>query len=66
MAVIPDHSLAIGELGKCGVAISSLADMEIPLTNLPLDKITTSMATNSPAAMIWVMYIVNAEKCSFL
>jgi methylmalonyl-CoA mutase, N-terminal domain len=60
-----DHSLAAGEFGKCGVAVSSLADMEILFADLPLDKITTSMTINSPAAVIWAMYIVNAEKCGF-
>jgi methylmalonyl-CoA mutase N-terminal domain/subunit len=43
-----DHSMAAGEFGKCGVAISSLADMEILYQDLPLDKITTSMTINSP------------------
>src|SRR3989440_4654771 len=57
-----DHPLAAGEFGKCGVAISSLADMEILFADLPLDKITTSMTINSPAAVIWAMYVVNAEK----
>ncbi len=57
-----DHPLAAGEFGKCGVAVSSLADMEILFADLPLDKITTSMTINSPAAVIWAMYIVNAEK----
>lgn len=57
-----DHPMAIGEFGKCGVAISSLADMEILFDGLPLDQITTSMTINSPAAVIWAMYIVNAEK----
>ncbi|MEO8972730.1 MAG: methylmalonyl-CoA mutase family protein, partial [Ktedonobacteraceae bacterium] len=57
-----DHELAAGEFGKCGVAISSLADMEILFDGLPLDKITTSMTINSPASVIWAMYIVNAEK----
>src|SRR5881409_1556291 len=60
-----DHELAAGEFGKCGVAISSLADMEILFGGLPLDKITTSMTINSPAAVIWAMYIVNAEKRGF-
>ena len=60
-----DHPLAAGEFGKCGVAVSSLADMEILFANLPLDNITTSMTINSPAAVIWAMYIVNAEKCGF-
>jgi methylmalonyl-CoA mutase N-terminal domain/subunit len=60
-----DHPLASGEFGKCGVAISSLADMEILFDGLPLDKITTSMTINSPASVIWAMYIVNAGKCGF-
>lgn len=60
-----DHELAAGEFGKCGVAISSLADMEILFDGLPLDKITTSMTINSPASVIWAMYIVNAEKRGF-
>jgi methylmalonyl-CoA mutase N-terminal domain/subunit len=60
-----DHPLAAGEFGKCGVAISSLADMELLFADLPLDKITTSMTINSPASAIWAMYIVNAEKHGF-
>ena len=60
-----DHELAAGEFGKCGVAISSLADMEVLFDGLPLDKITTSMTINSPASVIWAMYIVNAEKRGF-
>jgi methylmalonyl-CoA mutase, N-terminal domain len=60
-----DHPLAAGEFGKCGVAVSSLADMEILFADLPLDKITTSMTINSPAAVIWAMYIVSAEKRGF-
>lgn len=57
-----DHPLARGEVGKCGVAVSSLADMEMLLAGLPLERITTSMTINSPAAMIWAMYLVVAEK----
>jgi methylmalonyl-CoA mutase N-terminal domain/subunit len=57
-----DHALAEGEVGKCGVAVSSLADMETLLAGLPLEEITTSMTINSPAAMIWAMYLVVAEK----
>ena len=53
---------ALGEFGKCGVAVSSLRDMEILLDGLPLDKITTSMTINSPAAIIWAMYIAVADK----
>jgi methylmalonyl-CoA mutase N-terminal domain/subunit len=60
-----DHPMAAGEFGKCGVAISSLADMEILYKDLPLDTITTSMTINSPAPVIWAMYIVNAEKNGF-
>jgi methylmalonyl-CoA mutase N-terminal domain/subunit len=57
-----DHALAEGEVGKCGVAVSSLADMETLLAGLPLEEITTSMTINSPAAIIWAMYLVVAEK----
>ena len=57
-----DHALAEGEVGKCGVAVSSLADMETLLEGLPLERVTTSMTINSPAAMIWAMYLVAAEK----
>ncbi|HUS99031.1 MAG TPA: methylmalonyl-CoA mutase family protein [Candidatus Thermoplasmatota archaeon] len=56
-----DHPLARGEFGKCGVAISSLVDMELLFHGIPLDKITTSMTINGPAAIIWAMYIANAE-----
>jgi methylmalonyl-CoA mutase, N-terminal domain len=62
MGLDSDHPLAEGEVGKCGVAVSSLADMETLLAGLPLDKVTTSMTINSPAAMIWAMYLVVAEK----
>ena len=53
---------ARGEFGKCGVAISSLRDMEILFDGIPQDKVTTSMTINGPAAIIWAMYIVAAEK----
>ncbi len=53
---------ALGEFGKCGVAVSSLKDMEILLDGIPLDKVSTSMTINSPAAIIWAMYIAAAEK----
>ncbi|MBE9507660.1 MAG: methylmalonyl-CoA mutase family protein, partial [Chloroflexi bacterium] len=53
---------AEGEFGKCGVAISSLCDMEALFNGIPLDKVTTSMTINSPAAVIWAMYIAAAEK----
>ncbi len=57
-----DAPEALGEFGKCGVAVSSLRDMEILLDRLPLADITTSMTINSPAAVIWAMYIAAAEK----
>src|SRR5437870_3100587 len=57
-----DAPEAYGEFGKCGVAVSSLADMETLLDGLPLGAITTSMTINSPAAIIWAMYIAAAEK----
>src|SRR5512137_1072249 len=57
-----DDPEAAGEFGKCGVAVSSLKDMEILLDGIPLDKVTTSMTINSPAAIIWAMYIAAAEK----
>jgi methylmalonyl-CoA mutase N-terminal domain/subunit len=52
---------ALGEFGKCGVAVSSLKDMEILLDGIPTDKVSTSMTINSPAAIIWAMYIATAE-----
>jgi methylmalonyl-CoA mutase N-terminal domain/subunit len=57
-----DHPLSEGEVGKCGVAISSLADMEVLFDQIPLAKVTTSMTINSPAAVIWAMYLAVAEK----
>jgi methylmalonyl-CoA mutase N-terminal domain/subunit len=57
-----DEPMAEGEFGTCGVAVSSLADMEILLDGLPVGEISTSMTINSPAAMIWAMYITAAEK----
>jgi methylmalonyl-CoA mutase N-terminal domain/subunit len=57
-----DHALSEGEVGKCGVAISSLADMEVLFDQIPLDNVTTSMTINSPAAIIWAMYLAVAEK----
>jgi methylmalonyl-CoA mutase, N-terminal domain len=56
-----DSPKALGEFGKCGVAVSSLKDMEILLDEIPLDKVSTSMTINSPAAIIWAMYIAAAE-----
>lgn len=57
-----DHPMALGEFGKGGVAVSSLADMEILFQDIPLGSVTTSMTINAPAAIIWAMYIVTAEK----
>jgi len=57
-----DAPEAEGEFGLCGVAVSSLRDMEVLLDGLPLGDITTSMTINSPAAIIWAMYIAAAEK----
>ncbi|HEX7794953.1 MAG TPA: methylmalonyl-CoA mutase family protein [Vicinamibacterales bacterium] len=58
----PDHPLSLGEVGKCGVNITSLADMETLFHNISLGQITTSMTINSPAAIIFAMYLVVAEK----
>jgi methylmalonyl-CoA mutase N-terminal domain/subunit len=58
----PDHPLSLGEVGKCGVAISSLADMETLFEGIPLDDVTTSMTINSPAAMLLAFYILVGEK----
>jgi len=57
-----DDPEAEGEFGTCGVAVSSLADMEVLLAGLPLERVSTSMTINSPAAPIWAMYVVAAEK----
>jgi methylmalonyl-CoA mutase N-terminal domain/subunit len=57
-----DHPLAAGEVGKCGVAISSLADMAELFDGIPLAEVTTSMTITSSAAILWAMYLVVAEK----
>ncbi len=57
-----DHPLARGEVGKVGVAIDSLADMEILMDQIPLDKVSTSMTINSPAVVLLAMYMAVAEK----
>jgi methylmalonyl-CoA mutase, N-terminal domain len=57
----PDHELSLGEVGKCGVNVTSLADMETLFDGIALGDITTSMTINSPAAMIFAMYLVVAE-----
>jgi methylmalonyl-CoA mutase N-terminal domain/subunit len=58
----PDHPLSLGEVGKCGVNVTSLADMETLFEGIPVGEITTSMTINSPAAMIFAMYLVVAER----
>src|SRR5436853_5472178 len=57
-----DHPRAEGEVGKCGVAISSLADMEDLFHGIPLDQVSTSMTINGPAAMLFCFYVAAAEK----
>ncbi len=62
MGLDSDHPLAHGEVGKCGVAVSSLEDMEVLFDGIPLEDVTTSMTINAPAAVIFAMYLVVAEK----
>lgn len=57
-----DHPRAFGEVGRVGVAIDSLEDMEMLFSGIPLDQITTSMTINAPAAVLWCLYIATAEK----
>ena len=57
-----DHMMSEGEVGKCGVAIDSLEDMEILFNDIDLENVTTSMTINSPASVLWAMYLVVAEK----
>ena len=57
-----DSQLSEGEVGICGVAVSSLKDMEVLFNKIPLDKVSTSMTINSPAAMIFAFYLAVAEK----
>jgi len=56
-----DHERSLGEVGRCGVAIDSLEDMEVLFSRIPLDQVTTSMTINGPAAIIWCMYLANAQ-----
>jgi methylmalonyl-CoA mutase N-terminal domain/subunit len=58
----PDHPLSLGEVGKCGVAVTSLADMETLFDGIPLGEVSTSMTINSPAAMLVAFYILVGEK----
>jgi methylmalonyl-CoA mutase N-terminal domain/subunit len=57
-----DHAQSEGEVGKCGASICSLEDMEILFRGIPLADVTVSMTINSPAAVLWAMYLVTAEK----
>jgi methylmalonyl-CoA mutase N-terminal domain/subunit len=57
-----DHPMADGETGRCGVAISSLEDMEILFREIPLGEVSVSMTINSPAAVLWAMYLAVAEQ----
>ncbi len=57
-----DHMMSEGEVGKCGVAIDSLEDMEILFNGIDIENVTTSMTINSPASVLWAMYLVVAEK----
>ncbi|PYV93718.1 MAG: methylmalonyl-CoA mutase [Acidobacteria bacterium] len=65
MGMDSDHPMSEGEVGKCGVAIDSLVDMESLFEGIDLEKTTTSMTINSPAAILWAMYLVHAEKKCF-
>jgi methylmalonyl-CoA mutase N-terminal domain/subunit len=58
----PDHPLSLGEVGKCGVAVTSLEDMETLFEGIPLDQVSTSMTINSPAAMLLAFYVLVGEK----
>jgi methylmalonyl-CoA mutase N-terminal domain/subunit len=62
MGVDSDNPLAEGEIGKCGVAIDTLADMEVLFDGIPLGRVTTSMTINAPAAVLFAMYVAVAEK----
>jgi len=57
-----DNPMARGEVGRCGVAVSSLRDMEVLFDGIPLDKVTTSMTINGPAAMLLAMYVAIGDK----
>ena len=62
MGLDSDDARSEGEVGVCGVAVDSLADMEVLFDGIPLDKITTSMTVNGPAAIIWALFLAAAEK----
>ena len=56
-----DDPMSLGEVGRCGVAVASLRDMEVLFDGIPPDKVSTSMTINGPAAILWAFYLVNAE-----
>jgi methylmalonyl-CoA mutase N-terminal domain/subunit len=58
----PDHPLSLGEVGKCGVAVTSLEDMQTLFDGIPLDQVSTSMTINSPAAMLLAFYVLVGEQ----
>jgi len=57
-----DDPMCLGEVGRCGVAVASLRDMEVLFDGIPPDKVSTSMTINGPAAVLWAFYLVNGEK----
>src|SRR5881394_1729841 len=62
MGYDPDHAMSEGEVGKCGASVCSLEDMEILFRGIPLGDVTVSMTINSPAAVLWAMYLAVAEQ----
>jgi methylmalonyl-CoA mutase, N-terminal domain len=62
MGLDADHPASAGEVGKCGVPVSSVEDIETVFTGIPLDRVSVSMTINSPAPVIWAMYLVAAER----
>ncbi len=62
MGLDADHPNSLGEVGKCGASISSLEDMETLFDGIPLEKVSVSMTINSPASILWAMYLVVAER----
>ncbi|MFQ5583201.1 MAG: methylmalonyl-CoA mutase [Calditrichia bacterium] len=62
MGCDPDNEMSVGEVGKCGVSIASLRDMETLFEGIPLDKVSTSMTINGPAAMLYALYLAVADK----
>ena len=65
MGLDSDHPTASGEIGKCGVAVDTLADMEVLFRDIDLEAISTSMTINCPAAVIWAMFLAHAEKSGY-